>query len=79
MKRMHGCCSVGRFDNGGSRGRLEQKTTVSSSQPVEIPGFVLQLRKYVMKLVDCPSDRHVVQFINERENHLYAAAMAIPA
>jgi hypothetical protein len=32
-----------------------------------------------MKLVDFPADRHVVQFMNERENHVYAAAMAIPA
>jgi hypothetical protein len=32
-----------------------------------------------MKPVDFPSDRHVVQFINERENHVYAATIAIPA
>jgi hypothetical protein len=57
----------------------DKKTTVSFSQAVEVPGYVLQPGKYVMKLVDMPADRHVVQFMNERENHVYAAAMAIPA
>lgn len=57
----------------------DKKTTVKFSQPVEVPGYVLQPGKYVMKLVDLPADRHVVQFSNERENHVYATAMAIPA
>src|SRR5258705_10194572 len=33
----------------------------------------------VMKLVDSSSDRHIVQFMNERGNHVYAAAQAINA
>ena len=57
----------------------DKKTTVNFSQPVEVPGYVLQPGKYVMKLVNLPADRHVVQFSNERENHVYATAMAIPA
>src|SRR5712664_4124507 len=56
----------------------DKKTTVSFSQAIEVPGAVLQPGKYVMKLVDLPADRHVVQFMNARENHVYAAAMAIP-
>ena len=57
----------------------DKKTTVSFSQPVEVPGHILQPGKYVMKLVDSQSDRHVVQFMNERQNHVYASAIAIPA
>jgi hypothetical protein len=57
----------------------DKKTTVSFSQPVEVPGYVLQPGKYVMKLVDSQSDRHVVQFMNERQNRVYASAIAIPA
>jgi hypothetical protein len=57
----------------------DKKTTVNFSQPVEVPGFVLQPGKYVMKLVNFPADRHVVQFTNERENRVYASAMAVPA
>jgi len=57
----------------------DKKTTVNFSQPVEVPGYVLQPGKYVMKLVTLPADRHVVQFTNERENHVYATTQAIPA
>jgi hypothetical protein len=57
----------------------DKKTTVSFSTAVEVPGYVLQPGKYVMKLVDTSSDRHIVQFSNERGNHVYAAAQAINA
>ena len=57
----------------------DKKTIVSFSQPVEVPGAILQPGKYVMKLVDSQSDRHVVQFTNERQNHVYATTMAVPA
>lgn len=57
----------------------DKKTTISFSQPVEVPGAVLQPGKYVMKLVDSQSDRHVVQFTNERQNHVYATTIAVPA
>ena len=58
----------------------DKKTTVNFSQAVEVPGYVLQPGKYVMKLVDFASaDRHIVQFTNERGNHVYAAAEAINA
>jgi hypothetical protein len=30
-------------------------------------------------VVDSQSDRHVVQFTNERQNHVYATTIAIPA
>jgi hypothetical protein len=46
---------------------------------VEVPWYVLQPGKYVMKLVNLSADRHVVQFTNERENHVYATASAVPA
>jgi hypothetical protein len=57
----------------------DKKTTVSFSQTVEVPGYVLQPGKYVMKLIDSSSDRHIVQFTNERGNHVYAAAQSINA
>ena len=65
--------SVGRADT------WDKKTTVSFSQPVEVPGHILQPGKYVMKLLDSQSDRHVVQFTNERQNHVYATTIAVPA
>jgi hypothetical protein len=56
-----------------------KKTIVDFSRPVEVPGAVLQPGKYVMKLVESQSDRHIVQFSNERENKVYATVLAIPA
>ena len=57
----------------------DKKTTVSFSQPVEVPGAILEPGRYVMKLVDSQSDRHVVQFTNERQNHVFATTIAVPA
>jgi len=57
----------------------DKKTTVNFSQPVEVPGYVLQPGRYIMKLVSLPADRHMVQFTNERENRVYVTARAVPS
>jgi hypothetical protein len=57
----------------------DKKTIVSFSQPVEVPGAILEPGTYVMKLVNSQSDRHVVQFTNERQNHVFATTIAVPA
>lgn len=56
----------------------DQKTTVTFSQPVEIPGKVLPAGTYVFKLADSQSDRNVVEVFNKDENHLYGIFLAIP-
>ena len=58
-----------------------KKTTVTFNQPVEIPGVgaqVLPAGTYVFKLLDSPSDRHIVQVFNEDMTHVYATILAIP-
>lgn len=62
-----------------SAGLWDKRTIVTFSGAVEVPGTVLQPGRYIMKLVDTPGDRHVVQFSNERENHVFATVAAIPA
>jgi len=62
-----------------SAGLWDKRTIVTFSGAVEVPGTVLQPGRYIMKLVDSPSDRHIVQFSNERENHVFATILAIPA
>ena len=54
-----------------------KKTTVTFSQPVEIPGMVLPAGTYVFKLLNSVSDRHVVLVYNEAEDHLYKMFLAI--
>jgi LPXTG-motif cell wall-anchored protein len=90
MKHMHGTTIVRLFLNLSFAALLaastavahaddwDKKTTVSFSQAVEVAGSVLPPGTYVMKLVNLSAERHVVQFMDERENHLYVTAMAIP-
>lgn len=61
-----------------------QKTVVTFSGPVEIPGVhvagwgVLPAGTYVFKLLDSQSDRHIVQIFNKDETTIYATILAIP-
>jgi len=61
-----------------------QKTTLTFSGPVEIPGVhlkgwgVLPAGTYVFKLMDSDSDRHIVQIFNKDESVIYATILAIP-
>lgn len=57
-----------------------KKTIVSFPEPVELPGRVtLPTGSYVMKLLDSPSNRHIVQVLNRDENRVFATILAIPA
>ena len=53
-----------------------KKTFVTFSEAVETPRGVLPPGKYVFKLVDSLSDRHIVQILNEREDHVEATILA---
>src|SRR5204862_187557 len=59
----------------------DKRTMVTFSAPVEIPGIsaqVLPAGTYVFRLMDSPSDRHIVQIFSKDERHLYANILAIP-
>ena len=56
----------------------DKKTEVTITEPLEVPGAVLQPGRYVFKLVESSNDRHIVIIKNERENHTYATILAIP-
>jgi hypothetical protein len=53
-----------------------KKTIVTISQSIEVPGAVLTPGKYVFKLLNSDSNRHIVQIMNERENHVYTTNLA---
>jgi hypothetical protein len=62
----------------GSRAdELNKKTVLTFSQPVEIPGQVLPAGTYTFKLMDSPSDRHIVQIFNEDGSQIIATVLAI--
>ena len=56
----------------------DKRTIVTFHQPVEIPRVVLGPGTYQVKLVNSMSDRDIVQFSNERGNHVFATVLAIP-
>src|SRR5580700_2850857 len=56
----------------------DQKTIVTFSGPVEIPGQVLQAGTYVFKLADSESTNDVVQVYSADEKHLYGDFLSIP-
>jgi hypothetical protein len=56
----------------------DKKTTVTFSAPVEVPGKVLSAGTYVFKLLDSPSERHIVQIYDADEKKLYATILAVP-
>jgi hypothetical protein len=55
-----------------------EKTILTFSGPVELPGVVLPAGTYVFKLADSMADRNIVQVFNKDENHIYATLLAIP-
>ncbi|MGH9672398.1 MAG: LPXTG cell wall anchor domain-containing protein [Bryobacteraceae bacterium] len=57
-----------------------KKTIVTFPDSVELPGQVtLPAGTYVMKLLDSPSNRHIVQVMNRDENKVFATILAISA
>jgi hypothetical protein len=56
----------------------DDKTVLTFSQPVEIPGHVLPAGTYTFKLVDSMSDRHIVQIFSADGSEVIATVMAIP-
>jgi len=58
----------------------DKKTDVTFSGSVEFPnGTVLAPGHYVMKLLNSASNRHIVQIYNQKQDHMYAMVMTIPA
>lgn len=56
----------------------DKKTTLTVNEPLIIPGQQLQPGKYVMKLMNSSSDRHIVQIFNEDQSKLMTTIFAIP-
>jgi hypothetical protein len=55
-----------------------KKTILTVNETIQVPGAVLQPGKYVMKLADSPSNRHIVHVYNEREDQLMTTILAVP-
>jgi hypothetical protein len=56
----------------------DKKTIVTFSEPVQLPGKVLQAGTYVFKLAESDSDRDIVQVFSEDQTQLITTILAIP-
>jgi hemolysin-activating ACP:hemolysin acyltransferase len=56
-----------------------KKTEITIDQPIAVEGAVLSPGSYVMKVLDLPGDRTIVQIFDGEENHLINTIFAIPA
>lgn len=54
-----------------------KKTVVTFSQDVEVPGRVLPAGTYMFRLLDSPSDRHIVQIFNADGSQIITTILAI--
>lgn len=67
--------------SGAKADEWNRKTKMTFSAPVEVPGVgaqILPAGTYIFKILDSPSDRHIVQIFNEDENHVFTTILAIP-
>jgi hypothetical protein len=55
-----------------------KKTILTVGEPIQVPGATLQPGKYVMKLMDSQTNRHIVQVFNADESHIITTVLAIP-
>jgi LPXTG-motif cell wall-anchored protein len=59
--------------------QFDRKTTMTISEPIQIPNRVLEPGTYVFKLVDWKkSDKHIVQIFTPDEKHVVTTIIAIP-
>lgn len=69
------------FSAGARADEWNKITAVTFSGPFEVPGVgaqVLPAGTYIFKLLDHKSDRHIVQILNERQDHVFSTILAIP-
>jgi hypothetical protein len=53
-------------------------TVLTVNEPIQVPNKVLDPGQYVMKLMDSPSNRHIVQVFDGTQQHLVTTVLAIP-
>jgi len=55
-----------------------KKTTLTVNETIQVPNKVLPAGEYVMRVLDSPSDRHIVQIFNADETEILTTILAIP-
>lgn len=56
-----------------------ERTFLTFSGAVELPGVTLQPGTYLFRLADSQSNRHIVQVLSQDESQMHATILAVPA
>jgi hypothetical protein len=74
------CSLVGLFSiaSADAQVTLNNRTVVTFSQPVEVPGKVLPAGSYTFELHSSPSNRHLIEIYDQAGKVLLTTVMAIP-
>ena len=68
----------GIFTTAARADEWNKKTTITINQAIQIQDAVLQPGSYVLKLVNLPSERHLVQVLNQAENRVITTVFTVP-
>jgi hypothetical protein len=58
--------------------RFDKGTTITISEPFEVPGTILPPGEYVIRLMEVAGNRNVVQILSSDEKKSYAIVLGIP-
>lgn len=64
---------------GAFADQYNKRTDITITEPIEVPGAVLQPGTYTFKLLDEPADRHIVQITSKDGKTTYAVAFTAAA
>jgi len=70
---------AGLFVYKASADEWNRQTVLTVNDTIQIRDTVLGPGKYVLKAMDSPSNRHIIQIFNADENHIYATVLSVPA
>ncbi|HEV2448601.1 MAG TPA: LPXTG cell wall anchor domain-containing protein [Candidatus Sulfopaludibacter sp.] len=56
----------------------DKRTILTVNQPIQVKDTLLEPGQYVFKLLNSPSERHVVQIFNSDQSHIITTVLAIP-
>lgn len=69
---------LGMVTTGARADQWNKRTVMTVGETIQVPNKVLEPGVYVVKLLDSPSNRHIVQIFNADETELLTTILAIP-
>src|SRR5260370_11790359 len=68
----------GIFTTAARADEWNKRTTIAINQAIQIQDVVLQPGSYVLKLVNLPSERNLVEVLNQAENRVITTVFTVP-